>query len=92
MAVFRKFDGSVDFDIVSKSRYLEWVTASHKSLTNRRGQDRTRHIHEEHRGEFQNVRKECQKHIPEISGWIGNYKTVYIATRKPQNTKLMKKQ
>jgi hypothetical protein len=37
------------------------------------------------------VRKKYQKHGPEISGWIGNAKPVYIATRKPKSTKLMKK-
>jgi hypothetical protein len=34
IAVFRRFDGSVDSDIVSKIRYFEWATASRKSLIN----------------------------------------------------------
>jgi hypothetical protein len=38
------------------------------------------------------MRKECQKHVPEISGLIVNLKTVYITNFKPESTKLMKKQ
>jgi hypothetical protein len=74
IAVLRGLNGSVNFDIISKSRYSEWEL--HHICP---GQ-----IPEGHRRELQMAWKEYQKRGPEISGWIGNCETSLHSHQKAQ--------